>query len=418
MDTVACPASGQGSGHPPGNLLEERSQKDLLERGQSGEQHVVKVRGASMLHLQRLESLGALAAGIAHDLNNVLTPVALAVGLLRSGVVGETQRQRLLDTIQMSVNRASELLQHVVHFAQDQEAHSQVLEPASLLEGVGHLLHRTLPRSIELNLRVELGVGRVLGDGTQLSQALVSLAVLARDAMPQGGILTLAARTALLDPDQASPWPPGNPASQVLLSITAERGEPGGVPPLFTPLSSCIDASRELAFVRSIIHRHQGFLEVENPPECLTFRIGLPVTSGPAPATAEPLPAVGPAAACGVLLVDDEPAIQATLRSALELHGYRVLTASNGAEALALHRQHGPGIDVVIIDLLMPVLDGWRAIQALLELNDQVRIIATSGMTGHATRLPGSPRLTFLPKPFTTRTLLQVLTEVQARSPH
>lgn len=369
---------------------------------------------ARQLHSARLESIGTLAGGIAHDLNNVLTPIRLGVDLLRH-VTDPDKRQTLLDSMSFSVNRGVELLAQVVDFARGREADFKPVSPGPILKAVGRLLEHSLPRSVALEVSAPADVARVRGDTTQLSQVLVNLAINARDAMPGGGRLTLSAANVTLDEAFARAYPGANPGRHVLLTVSDTGcGMPPAVlerifDPFFTTKAVGQGTGLGLSTVRGIVQRHDGFLDVESTPgRGTTFRIWLPATdeAGEEPADE---PALFEGRQQLILVVDDEACVRRLVQEVLEDNGYQVQTAANGAEALVAFSQRPRGVDAVIVDLLMPVLDGMTTIRALRQINPDVPILPASGLPPSPEALAELQLPGFLPKPFTATGLLQSL---------
>jgi signal transduction histidine kinase len=381
-----------------------------------------KALESRQLHSARLESIGTLAGGIAHDLNNVLTPIRLGADLLRH-ITDEAKRQTLLDSMTFSVNRGVELLAQIVDFARGREAAFKPLAPGPILKAVGRLLEHTLPRSVVLEVSAPHDLGHVRGDTTQLSQVLVNLAINARDAMPGGGRLSLSAANVTLDEAFARGYPGARAGRHVCLTVADTGcGMPPAVlerifDPFFTTKAVGQGTGLGLSTVRGIVQRHAGFLDVESTPgHGTTFRIWLPVTDEPGSE-----PAGEPALFKGrqqlILVVDDEAGVRGLVREVLESNGYQVLTAANGAEALVAFNQHPRAVDAVIVDLLMPVLDGLTTIRALRQNSPDVPILPASGLPPAPEALGELKLPVFLPKPFTAKGLLQSLRALLPATP-
>jgi PAS domain S-box-containing protein len=365
------------------------------------------------LRAQRLESIGTLAGGVAHDLNNVLTPVRLGADLLRRAQE-ETKRQALLDAITASVNRGVELLGPLLDFARAQEGDLQPLAVNAFLKTTSRLLEHALGPSIRLEVFAEDNLGAILGDAGQLTQALLNLAVNARDAMPQGGPLVVRGEEVTVDEAAARSYPEARPGRYVLLTV-ADTGcgiSPETLDRIFDPFFSTKEVGKGaglgLSTVRGVVRRHNGFLDVESQPgRGATFRLWLPASEREAaPAGPPPLGAGGGRV---ILLVDDEPGIRAAARVALEGNGYRVLLADNGAEAIAIWQARQAEVNAVVIDLAMPVMDGLTAIRALRRMGAAVPILPVSGLPPEPSVLRELSLPAFLPKPYTARQLLETL---------
>jgi PAS domain S-box-containing protein len=376
------------------------------------------------LRAQRMESIGALSSGIAHDLNNLLSPMLLVQHILEKRFPDEDS-QRLLKTLLSSIKRAGELVRQVVAFARGAGGEQAPLNPQYLLREIEQLLRETFPKSIEIRCPQEKHPWAIRGDATQLYQAIINLCVNARDAMPKGGRLILAAENAALDDESASLIPGGRPGRFVCLSV-ADTG--GGIPadirdhifdPFFTTKKSSHSAGLGLSTVKRIVMMHSGFIAVDSSSATgARFRIFLPTDESMlaiAPSSDQTELPIGQGEL--ILLVEDEAAIREVTRETLETYGYRVLTASNSAEAIALHERHARKARVILLDLTIPQMDSQTVIQTLHKQNPKCTIIAMSGL-----RLPELssdhllPFIThYLQKPFTAEKLLRTLAEILGR---
>ncbi|HUL55325.1 MAG TPA: PAS domain S-box protein [Opitutaceae bacterium] len=370
------------------------------------------------LRAQRMESIGMLAGGIAHDLNNVLAPIVMATQLLRLRFP-DAESQKLLGTVEASAQRGAELVRQVLTFARGLEGQRLLVHPKSLVRDVEHLISETVDKSIEVVSQIEPDLWPVPGDPTQLHQVLMNLCINARDAMPQGGRLRLAIRNVRVDEQYAAMSQELRPGLYVLFEVQ-DTGL--GIPPeirerIFEPFFSTKQPGKGtglgLSTARTIVKNHDGFISLESEMgRGTTFRIFLPASLETATArgTAAPIP---PPRGSGetILVVDDEASILSITRHALELYGYQALTASNGAEALALFAQKRGAIAAVLTDMAMPVLDGAALIYALRKIDPNVKIIAASGLKSTVQSMEpfGLGTTAFLAKPFTAETMLHAI---------
>lgn len=375
---------------------------------------------AQTLRAQRMESIGTLAGGMAHDLNNVLTPILLSLDVLRD-LVDEPGARELFDTIQRSAQRGADLVAQVLSFARGLDGERLPIRVASLVDEVRHLVLETFPKSITCHIEVAEDVWAVHGDRTQLHQVLMNLCVNARDAMPRGGRLSVAAANRVIDALYAQQHPGTSTGSYVVLQVE-DTGTGMTAPvrekmfePFFTTKETGSGTGLGLSTSLAIVRSHGGFISVSSEPgRGSLFRVHLPA----APTTLDATPRLAAAAPRGqgelVLVVDDEPSVRVVAQRTLERHGYRVLTAANGAEAVALFASHLAEAPVVFTDMTMPVMDGPSAIAALRALDPSVRIIGSSGLgaEGEQARLVSGAVQRFVPKPYTAEQLLQVLREV------
>lgn len=371
-----------------------------------------KRQEAQVRTAQRLESVGRLAGGIAHELNNSLTPLRLGVDYLLSGDVDPAQRS-LLETLRAGVQRAAELVQRVQSFARGGGGIRRPLELGALLGDLEKMLRQSLPTSIALEVVAAPGLWTVVGDGEQLSQTLHSLAVNARDAMPQGGRLSVRADNCDLTA-AAVHHAEARPGRYVRLAV-ADTG--AGMTPevrqrLFDPFFTTKEIGQGnglgLAAVHGIVKAHGGFIEVVGADGTgTTFEVYLPA-EGDRPGADMP-------AGRGqwLLVVDDEPSIRELARTVLETFGYRVLTAADGQQALEVFRSHVGRVRLALVDMMMPVLDGPATIHGLRALDPKLAVIAASGLDVPTSTAAAALTLQgFLRKPYSAQALLQAVRKV------
>lgn len=379
---------------------------------------------AQLLRAQRLDSLGILAGGIAHDLNNMLTPVLMAARVLRKNPP-EDKRQRLLAALQSAAERGSHMVSQLVTFAggTSDRAAEAVPIPRIVAE-VRSILEPALPRCVVLRDSLAPGLWPVSGDPTQLSQMLLNLCVNARDAMPHGGTLTLRAENRQLDGEAAAHDSEARPGPYVLLTV-ADTGtgiDPNVLDRIFDPFFTTKEPGKGtglgLATVLGIVKRHHGFVTVGSQPgRGAQFTVYLPACPG-GTEVREPEPVPEGRAGEGqlILVVDDEPALREATADALEVSGYRVLPAADGSEALTLFNHHRDQIQAVLLDMSMPGLDGAAVMRAMHEADCAVPVIASSGLrpAGRSAEAIAACARAFLQKPYTDRQLLAVLGQVLA----
>ncbi len=372
-----------------------------------------------LLRAQRLESIGTLAGGIAHDLNNLLAPIFMGIDLLRPAVDGD-QQLRILDTMSQSAHRGRQLIRQVLSFARGMDTAARCLQPAPLIREVHSIIQTTFPRSIRIDLLVGENLPDIEADPTQIEQVLLNLCVNARDAMPEGGTLTIEVTGALLQPHDPR-LPAGREPGHYLLIDVRDTGV-GMTPevcerifePFFTTKSFGEGTGLGLPTSLNIVHRHRGFLHAESRAGAgSTFHLGLPAAPTVSHEAAPPADSLAGLRGNGecILVVDDETSILQIIRHSLQSFGYEVLTAQSGQQALALQAEHGNRIALVLTDLMMPAMDGPALIEALRHTGKDLRFVTTSGLHSGET-LERCRRLgvtAFLPKPYSTRDLLQVV---------
>lgn len=379
---------------------------------------------AKFLRTQRLESIGMLAGGIAHDLNNMLGPILMATELLRKKPLTDDVR-RSLRLIESGARRAVDVVHHVLTFARGNAGERIPLQIRHLMKEMQQIVRGSFPPSISCTVDYARDLPRVTGDATQIHQILMNLCVNARDAMPQGGELTLSAATVEIDATYASMA--GAAKAGTYVRVTVRDTGSGMSPevqakvfePFFTTKETGKGTGLGLPTVLSIVHSHGGFVQLESEVGIGTaFHVHLPVAESDArPAD----PAEGEAVPVGhgesVLFVDDELTMREVVASTLERGGYQVLTASDGIDGLATFARHMQEIRVAVVDLLMPNLDGPVMIRAIQKLKPGVGVIAISGhdeaMRTAAATLGSSVRL--LGKPFTGDVLLRSVNAVLHR---
>lgn len=393
-------------GQPTGILAIDR---DITEKKQLETQ---------FLRAQRMESIGALAGGIAHDLNNILAPI-LMVGPLLKETTRDPESRAMLDTVEACAQRGADVLKQLLIFARGQPGARVPLPLRQLVREVDKLVRETFPRSIQSNTRAPEDLWPALGDPTQIHQVLVNLCVNARDAMPQGGTLTLAAENVILDEAFAAVIPDAKPGDYVCVSVS-DTGT--GIPhehlerifdPFFTTKELGRGTGLGLATVLGIVRGHHGFLRVDSHPgRGSTFEFYLPASpeaQGHGTAFLAAPPPRGQNEL--ILVVDDEPAVRRVAQHTLERHGYRVLTAAEGGAGLALFTQHRAEVRAVVTDLMMPGLNGPDLARRLRQLDHRLPILGMTGLTERAATsgLESLGLAALLPKPFPGVKLLAAL---------
>lgn len=377
---------------------------------------------SQILRSQRMESIGTLAGGIAHDLNNMLTPVLMSIDMLHTLVKDDAGRS-LITTLHDNVRRAADLVKQVLSFARGVEGKRLVLEPSRLIHDLVKVLEGTFPKSIDVCPKTSSGLWKLTGDPTQMHQVFLNLCLNARDAMPEGGKLTISVENVVVDEASAAMNLNAMPGAFVIIQVEdTGSGMPRSVrerifDPFFTTKEFGQGTGLGLSTALSIIKSHGGFINVYSEPgEGSVFKVYLPANTSEIPADIAELETTRFPRGEGecILLVDDEESIRNIARHILEQYGYRVMVAENGAEAIALYAMRQSEIDLVLTDMSMPVMDGPSTINALKTLNATIPVIGSSGLSSHK----GSVKATgisidgFLTKPYTAETLLKIVHEV------
>ena len=369
---------------------------------------------AQFFRSQRLENIGMLASGIAHDLNNVLAPIMMAVPMLRENVIEPADRN-MLDMLDRSARRGAELVQQILSFARGVEGEHKLMQLRHLLADLEKMIRETFPKSIQLQKNIDPDLRPIHGNPTQIHQVLLNLCVNARDAMPNGGTLAILAENARFEEPQVRRHA-GVKAGPFVVLRVVDTGT--GIPPellerIFEPFFTTKEPGKGtglgLATVRGILKNHGGFVEVKSEVgKGTSFRICLPAAEPQSSQTTFTKQAELPVGHGElVLVVDDEEAIQQIARATLENFGYRVISANNGAEALAVYKQHGNEVKAVILDSMMPFMDGAATIRALREIAPRLRIVGVSGLSVDDEISTGAGGVqAFLTKPYTAQDLL------------
>ena len=378
---------------------------------------------------QRLESIGLLASGIAHDLNNMLAPIMLAVGLIKAQH-GDRETLELLDMMQSAAQRGASVVQQVLTFARGVEGERRQIDVRPLVKELAQLARETFPREIQVTVEVPAAALLVEGDITQLHQVLLNLAVNARDAMPDGGVLTLTAEAAILDEAGARQAPAGRAGDYIRLSV-ADTGS--GIPPevlehIFEPFFTTKPRGKGsglgLSTVYGIVRSHGGFVDVRSTAGVGTrFSVLIPASAKPALAAAvvpgHATRLVG--AGRRVLVVDDEESIRAVVGRVLAKFGFVPVEAEDGLQGLKKLLEDPEGFSAAILDLMMPGMNGYNLTREIRRLTPALPIIVASGMMGEGDAgedrvvLNGLGVRVVLKKPFAEAELLEALrTELDA----
>jgi PAS domain S-box-containing protein len=372
------------------------------------------------LRAQRMESIGTLASGIVHDLNNVLAPIMMSVALLKPRVP-DLSGQEVVSIIEASAQHGMEMVRQVLSFTRGGEGRRIEVQVNRLILEIESLVNETFLKNIEVRTHLPPDLWMVQGDPTQLHQVLLNLCVNARDAMPSGGTLTLSAENITLDDALATLDPGARSGPYVLIRI--DDNGTGMTPeilreifdPFFTTKEVDHGTGLGLSTSLGIVKNHGGFLQVESEPgNGSKFLVYLPAWSGAA-ATPTVLAAAMPQGQGElILVVDDAATVREITRHTLEVSGYRVLLASNGAEAVSLYVSRGEEIGLVLIDMNMPVMDGPATIELLRGVDPGLRIIVVSGLAPDEciARIADLGVHRFLTKPYAVATLLGAIRQV------
>ncbi len=385
--------------------------EDITDRKQLAEQ---------FLRAQRMESIGSLAGGIAHDLNNALAPIVMASELLKL-TSKDPANDRILDTIHESAKRGAGMVRQILTFARGSEGERGSVQPKHLVREMIDITRHTFPKSIQIRTDIANDTHSLLGNPTQLHQILLNLCVNARDAMPDGGTLTLATGNVCVTAGDTPPAPDMPPGQYVQLTVT-DTGT--GMTPevrarifeaFFTTKAPDKGTGLGLSTVHNIVQEHQGFLTVESEVgKGTTFRVYLRAQDASEPMDVKALPRALPMGKGElVLVVDDEAAIRSIATQTLQAYGYRVLTANDGAQAVGVCAQNMADLQLLITDIAMPIMGGKETIRAVHTILPRLPIIAVSGSDSVADALARELDVqAFLRKPFSADDLVRTVHEV------
>lgn len=369
-----------------------------------------------LLRSQRMESIGTLASGLAHDLNNVLAPIMMALEFLRDNVK-DKGLQTCLQTLEMCSLRGASIIRQLLMFARGVEGERLLLNPKHLIVEMERIARETFSRSIQIRTVLPGEPCILLGDATQIQQVLMNLCLNARDAMPRGGTLTVSMEKRVLDQAGARIHLKAEPGPYVVISVS-DTGT--GIPPelmdkIFDPFFTTKPLGQGtglgLATALGIAEKHGGFIHVESVPEKgTTFDVFFPAAVSEEDDTSKDWGRAVLTQGNGelVLVVDDEPAVRRLAETILSRNGYRTVLAADGGEGLSLYEQHRNEIKLVVSDLMMPQMDGPSFIRALREQGAGVKAIIITGL-GEEGRI-GDARAAgvdaIMNKPFTAEQLL------------
>jgi len=367
---------------------------------------------------QRIESIGTLASGVAHDLNNSLTPVLMSLELLQMKFT-DPESQDLLSTISASARRGADMVRQVLGFSRGMEGERMTVQVKEVLKDAAKIAADTFPKNVLMETNCPSDLWAITGDPTQLHQVLLNLFVNARDAMPAGGSLKISAQNRTLDEQYAGFNPQSHPGPYVFIQVedTGIGMPPNIIEKIFDPFFTTKEIGKGtglgLSTSMAIVKGHGGFLHVYSEAGKGTkFQVFLPAEMGStAEAPAEAAVELPRGHGELILVVDDEASVRQITKRTLEAFGYRGILASDGSDAVAIYASRGAEIAAVLTDMMMPVMDGVETIVALRNMNPEVHIIASSGLSAnnpvaHAARLGVKH---FLPKPYTAESLLRAL---------
>ncbi len=373
-----------------------------------------------VLQSQKMESLGTLAGGIAHDFNNILAGILGYASFLKSKLGPGSEFFKYVDTIERSASRAADLTSKLLAFTRGGKADHRPLDINKLVLETLEIIRHTIDKSILIEPRLEASLPTILGAAGQIQQVVMNLCVNARDAMPGGGRLSIVTETAVFRKDDPLAPPGARPGSFVRIIVSdSGSGMDAHVlskifDPFFTTKTTGQGSGLGLSVVYGIVKGHDGFITVSSQPgQGSRFSVFFPASGRP-----EELTAAAPAALRGrdelLLVVDDEEDFRAFVEEVLQSHGYRVLPAAGGEQAIALYEKHGRQIDLVILDLVMPGMNGEETFMKMKALNPDILALLSTGFSqdDRVGRMLNLGVKSFIQKPYDFYQLLAKLRQV------
>jgi two-component system cell cycle sensor histidine kinase/response regulator CckA len=398
----------------------ERRKKSEEELKRSAERE--KEMEARFLRMQRMESIGALVSGIAHDLNNALVPILMGCGFLRSESLN-AESQQILSTMETSARRGADMLRQVLAFARGVEGKKAPVQLKALLREMEKIARDAFPKTIRVRTDLAQNLWPVLGYATQIYQVIMNLCINARDAMPNGGQLSLHAENVQLDNTAAQLHREAKPGPYLHFTVsdTGDGMSPEIQEKIFQPFFTTKElrggTGLGLSTSLDIVRNHGGFVTVKSQPgQGSQFDVYLPALTATLKPEAEPqLSRVPSGNGETILLIDDEVSICEITKAALENYGYRVVVANSGPEAVTIYASKRNEINLAITDTGMPFMDGHATSLALKNINPALKIIMASGSVAesNAKEIPVDKNISaFAPKPYTVEKLLTIVHEV------
>ena len=377
-----------------------------------------------LIEAEKLTALGTLAGGVAHDFNNILCGMIGYVGLLKRNHSSEDKDFKMLDTIEQAGFRAANLTKQLLTFSRQEVLEHQSIEVNDHIENVAKLLKNTLSKLIKIKIELGESLPPILSDPAQLEQIVMNLAVNARDAMPEGGQILIKSEKVTVDGKFCKEHPEAEPGDYIRLTVSdkGEGIEEETMPRIFEPFFTTKEFGKGtglgLAMVYGIVKSHKGFIIVASSPgQGTSFSVYLPLTD--IIQEEEILSAVPEQVLrANVLIVDDEELIATMLVEHLQNLGCRTYQASNGEEALAFLKQYRDEIDVAVLDLNMPVMDGKSTYEKMIAIKPDLKVLIASGFTlkGSAEEILTKGAQGFIQKPYSLDNIVLKIQQVLGKN--
>lgn len=376
-----------------------------------------------LLRAQRMESIGTLAGGIAHDLNNVLSPILMAVDMIDQNDPAP-QTARWTAMIRENAQRGAEMIKQVLTFARGAGGERIPTQARHLLKDMIDVLKDLLPKSVSVKFDIQSDLWPIMADPNQIYQVLMNLCINARDAMPAGGNLTMTASNIEIDENYAMVNPLAMPGNYIAITVEdSGQGIPRDVldrifDPFFTTKEVGKGTGLGLSTAQAVVTGHKGFINVYSEAgKGARFSVYLPAIFDEAHEQTSAMPDLPRGNGEIILVVDDEADMRTIAKATLEKYGYRVMTSVDGTDAIGIFTQHKDEVALVLTDLAMPFLDGIGTIRAIRHIVPHTRFVAMSGMmdVGTTSELESLGVDGVLSKPFTTPSLLIALSTALSR---
>ena len=373
-------------------------------------------------HSQKLEAVGKLAGGLAHDFNNMLTVINGCCQLLSDSLAPDDKLQQYLELIRKTGDRATSLTRQLLAFSRRQILEPKILDLNKVAANMDQMLRRLIPESITLSAKLSPALKVVKVDPGQIELVLMNLVVNSRDAMPNGGRILIETGNVTLSEDYCRSHPDVTPGEYVMLAVSdTGSGMEEGVrarifEPFFTTKEQGKGTGLGLSTVYGIVKQSGGSVEVYSELGMgTTFKIYLPISYGEASSSSVQIPSVKTAAGREtILLVEDDQNVRELVHAMLESNGYTILVAANGTEAIEIFERENEAIQLLLSDIVMPKMGGHELAERLRAKNPEIKVLLTSGYSDSALNLESLPGLPihFLEKPFTPIALVRKVREV------
>lgn len=381
---------------------------------------------AQLRQAQKMEAVGQLAGGIAHDFNNLLQVILGSVDIVREGLGRETATGKMLDEVHMAAERAADLTRQLLAFGRRQIIQPVNLDLNELIQGVLNMIRRVIGENIELSFIPGVRLGTVHADHGQIEQVLMNLCVNARDAMPNGGVLTIETENVVVSSEYCREHPWAVEGRYALLSVTDtglgmdEATRAQIFEPFFTTKKVGHGTGLGLATVYGIVKQHNGLIHVYSElRKGTTFKLYLPIVERPAETVGSKVEARVAGGNETILVAEDESLVRDLVSHILQKAGYTVLVAYDGEDALRVYTEHADEIDLALLDVVMPKLGGREVMDRIHAQNARVRFLFSSGYSENAihTNFVIQEGLYLITKPYRRLELLRAIREILDESP-